>query len=166
MLTCTALELQAHGHPGAARRLLERAAAWYDAQLPAGAAEEIPTPCTSTRFDPRYYLGRFDQARVLYERAVARDSSNVVALAALAALAIRNGDTAVAARLESRLTRESLPGVTLLRARLAALRGDRDRAVALLRGQPGRGPRLLHADPDLAPLHGYPPYEELVHPRD
>jgi tetratricopeptide (TPR) repeat protein len=174
MLTCTALEFREHGHPEAARRLLERAAAWYASHLPAGAAEETPNSCTSIFFDPRYYLARWDEARAIYERALG-DSTNVLNLAALGALAVRRGDRETARRIDARLTRwddghapagSSAAETYGFRARLAALRGDRDSAVALFRRQNYRGPRLFHADPDLDSLRGYPPYEELVRLRD
>jgi hypothetical protein len=49
------------------------------------------------------------------------------------------------------------------------LRNDRERAVALLRqafDQGLRGRMFLHLDPDFEPLRDYPPYRELIRPRE
>jgi hypothetical protein len=53
------------------------------------------------------------------------------------------------------------------RARLAALAGDRERAVALVRRAFELGLRyrmFLHLDPDFESLREYPPYRELIRP--
>ena len=54
-------------------------------------------------------------------------------------------------------------------ARIAAVRGQRDSAVALLRKafQEGREYDLwLHRDLELESLRGYPPFEALAKPKD
>jgi hypothetical protein len=56
-----------------------------------------------------------------------------------------------------------------MRAGLAAVQGDRDRAVGLLRDATSQGSAFLgisDADPAFESLRGYPPYEELRRPRD
>jgi hypothetical protein len=63
---------------------------------------------------------------------------------------------------------EPKPYASYARARMAALRGDRDGAVALVRRAFDlglRGRMFLHLDPDFEPLLEYPPYRELVRPR-
>ena len=53
------------------------------------------------------------------------------------------------------------------RARMAALRGDRQRAVDLLREafeQRLAGRMFLHLDPDFASLRDFPAYRELLGP--
>jgi hypothetical protein len=58
-----------------------------------------------------------------------------------------------------------------LRACIAAQRGDRDGAVALLRVALAHGfsnrasTGFLHVFAFLEPLHGYPPFEELIAPK-
>ncbi len=66
-----------------------------------------------------------------------------------------------------------LSGVpTFDRARMAAIRGDRERAVILIRLAVDQGYPLflwgfgLHMDPDFKALWGYPPFEELRRPRE
>jgi tetratricopeptide (TPR) repeat protein len=165
---CTALELRAHGHPVAARRVLDSVVAWYGARGVADATRG-DYPCSVAHLSAFYYTGRWEEARVGYERLLARDSANLKPHAALGALAVRRGDTAEAARMEAWLAaRDSDPNASYARARLAALRGDRDGAVALLRrafDHGLRGRMYLHLEPDFEPLREYPPYRELVRPR-
>ena len=66
-----------------------------------------------------------------------------------------------------------LSGVpTFDRARMAAIRGDRERAVTLIRLAVDQGyPMFLrnfgpHLDPDFKTLWGYPPFEELRRPKE
>jgi hypothetical protein len=66
-----------------------------------------------------------------------------------------------------------LSGVpTFDRARMAAIRGDRERAMTLIRLAVDQGYPLyledlgLHNDPDFKNLWGYPPFEELRRPKE
>jgi hypothetical protein len=83
-------------------------------------------------------------------------------------LAARRGDRAPALAADSALAASRRPYLngrhTYWRARIAALLGDREGAVALLRQaiQEGRMYPELHAQMDLAPLHGLPAFEELI----
>src|ERR1043166_1984468 len=94
----TALELRAHGQPMASRSVLERAAVWYRSRPPEEAARSTFIALRGL-FGVAYYRERWDEARALYERVAATDSSSVTARAALGALAARRGDTATAARM-------------------------------------------------------------------
>jgi DNA-binding SARP family transcriptional activator/TolB-like protein len=170
----TALELRAHGQIMASRSVLERAAVWYRSRPPEEAAR---SGFISLRglFGVAYYRERWDEARALYERVAATDSSSVTARAALGALAARRGDTATAARMEEWLApragthgHASMVGgeATYARARIAALLGQRERAVSLLRRafDEGHGKIFVHFDPDLESLRGYAPFDELLRP--
>jgi tetratricopeptide (TPR) repeat protein len=56
----------------------------------------------------------------------------------------------------------------LLEAKFAALLGDKERAVRMLREVAAQGGTLGHHllhDPELMSLHGYPPFEELTQPQ-
>jgi tetratricopeptide (TPR) repeat protein/TolB-like protein len=165
---CIALELRAHGHPEAARRVLDRVVAWYGTTGVNDATRE-DWPCSRPHFSVFYYAGRWDQARAGYEHLLAGDTASVKAHAALGALAVRRGDRAEADRMDAWLAGRTKDGnASYARARLAALRGDRARAVALLRQafERGLGGRMyLHLDPDFESLRDYPPYQELVRPK-
>ncbi len=59
-------------------------------------------------------------------------------------------------------------GPTLRRARIAAVLGEQERAVNLLRDAFTRGTNYgigLHRDPELASLRNYPPFQELLRPK-
>ena len=53
-------------------------------------------------------------------------------------------------------------------ARIASLLGEKERAVMMLREalSQGRWYTQLHADMDLEPLRDYPPFQELVKPKE
>jgi DNA-binding SARP family transcriptional activator/TolB-like protein len=174
MLLVTALELRAHGQAPASRAVLERAAEWYRSRPPEAAAQSGYIVLRGL-FGVSYYRERWDEARALYERVAATDSSNVTARAALGALAARRGDTATAARMEEWLApragthgHASMVGgeATYARARIAALLGQRERAVSLLRRafDEGHGKIFVHFDPDLESLRGFAPFDELLRP--
>jgi len=163
---CVALELQAHGHPEAAQRIRERIIAWYGEDIDGATRHDFP--CMQARFSVFYYAGRWDEARAGYEHMLARDSTSLKAHAALGALAVRRGDRPEAERMEAWLTAHPGAGADYARARMAALRGDRQGAVDLVRhafeGRLG-GRMFLHLDPDFASLRDFPPYRELVEPK-
>jgi hypothetical protein len=179
---CVALELRAHGHPEAAQEVFEQAAAWYRAHRQADAATDDYTPCIWYQLTASYYAGHWDEARAEYEHLAASDSVNVKARAALGALAARRGDLAEVTRMDQWLTshRSLTSGsdphrggargrATYARARLAALLGKREHAVALLRNAFDEGliGRLfIHLDPDLESLRDYPPFVELFRLKD
>ena len=117
-------------------------------------------------FSAFYYTGRWAEARAGYQHRLAEDTTDLKAHAALGALAVRRGDRAEADRMDAwlaagRRTRRA----AYARARLAALGGDRERAVPSLR-QPStwasRYRMYLHLDPDFESLRDYPPYRELI----
>jgi tetratricopeptide (TPR) repeat protein len=162
---CTALELQAHGHPEAAQRVRERIIAWYGKAINDATRDDFP--CMAAYFSVFYYAGRWDAARAGYEHLLAEDSTSIKAHAALGALAVRRGDKAEADRMEAWLVARGGPVPTRARARMAALRGDRQRAVDLLRDafeQRIGGRMFLHLDPDFKSLRDFPPYRELLGP--
>jgi Flp pilus assembly protein TadD len=166
---CVALELRAHGQPEASRRVMERVAAWFEPGNEISSATVDLLPCMWHFFSASYYLGQWDKARAAYQELLARDSTSLKAHAALGALAIRQGDHAEARRMDEWL--QAHPGnsrATQARARLAALRGDREGAVSLLRqafDQGLNGRMFVHIDPDFESLRDYPPYRELVRPK-
>jgi tetratricopeptide (TPR) repeat protein len=166
---CVALELRAHGHPEVARRLLDRVVAWFGADGIHDAARANSFPCLWHHFSAFYYAGRWDEARAGYEALLRQDSSSVKAHAALGALAVRRGDRPEAARMERWLEIHGRdPAASQAQARIAALLGERERAVTLLRralDQGQRGNLFLHLDPDFESLLDYPPYRELIRPK-
>jgi hypothetical protein len=75
----------------------------------------------------------------------------------------------ISARLAAATTRDDEAERFAARARIAALLGDREQAVALLRGAFAHGATFdlrlsLHRDPAFASLRGYVPFEMLLAP--
>jgi tetratricopeptide (TPR) repeat protein/TolB-like protein len=169
MAECVALELRAHGHPEAARRVLDRVIAWFRSGGAAAVSTGDSFPCIWHHFNAFYHAGRWDEARQSYERALAADTGSIKAHAALGALAARRGDRVEVSRMEAWL--RARPGdahATYDQARIAALLGDRERAVELLRHafeQGLNGRMYVHIDPDFEALRDYPPYRELIRPK-
>ncbi len=165
-----ALELQAHGHPEAGRQAAELAVSWYRRQ-PTGEQRHSQYRFILAR--ALEFLGRYDEANSLMKRLATEDPSNVDFLGVLGVLAAQRGDTADAGRIDQRLAALSRPYLTgwhtYYRAQIAAVRGDRDRAVVLLRDAIFHGAVdgwwHLHSEPAFAALHGYASFDELLRPK-
>ncbi len=187
-----ALELRAHGRPDSALRVMQRAIDWYGARL----AEDPEQP--DNRYGlarSLYWADRWSEARELLARLVAEipkegapwrgigTASDFDYLGLLGAVAARQGDRDEALRIAQRLGAIEGPNLlfghpTLWRAKIAALLGDRDRAVGLLRDAISQGlmpldltqglgyAMWLHSDIDFESLRDYPPFENLMRPAD
>ena len=169
MMFGVAVELRTHGHPEAARALARRAVTWHRDHPPPKGDE-----------DRRRILGQtlqiaemWDQAQALHAQAARENPDDLEYQAALGWLAARRGDRATARIISDSLGRVERPYLlgrhTFLRAGIAAHLGEKDRAVDLLRSSLAQGVWYdidLHHDLGLQPLHGYPPYEALVKPKE
>jgi hypothetical protein len=124
-------------------------------------------------------LGRTAREREALERMVRSDADTLPKLEALGRIAILSADTVKAASIDRILAAESNRPLMepkaraawiLARARIAAGLGRREQAVALLKEASARGmlplgsSHTFHADPLLAPLRGYPPFDALLIP--
>jgi len=165
-LSVAALELQAHEHPEAALTFLERLLAY----LQESPAEVRATPShRSQLFRALYGLERWDEAQAIAEELAQEQPSNPDHIAKLGNLAARRGQREEARRVSERLAAMEIPydrgRSTYLRACIAALLGERDEAIRLLREAHGLGWPFsieLHRNPDLETLRDYPPYEDFV----
>jgi tetratricopeptide (TPR) repeat protein len=162
-------ELRRHEQGELAFELLDRALTWWEEQ-----PEEY-----RTSIGGRVLLGRlhyqnenWDEAAAVFQALVGDTSAVPYTLGARGAVAVRRGDTELALRISQELADLELPYLngahTLWRARIAALLGERDEAIDLLRRALGEGVGhgiSLHVDMDLEPLRGYAPFEELMRPK-
>ncbi|MDH3498069.1 MAG: hypothetical protein OER21_15025 [Gemmatimonadota bacterium] len=161
-------ELRAHDHRDAARAALGEAIAWFRSRLldtegaRAGLAGLL------------YRAGQWDEALPLYAALAEEYPENTAHLAALGRVAARRGDREEATRVSEdlRSSRHALmEGYrTLERARIAAVLGDEERAMALLRQSFDYGANwarwpLLHSDMDFEVLHNHPPFREFLRPK-
>jgi tetratricopeptide (TPR) repeat protein len=165
------LELRAHGHGDAAQRLFERAVAWYRDRPPALAHSRLQRRGLALA---SYLSGRVDDATRFYREldTGGPDSTDVVTMRGV--IAARTGDTAVARAMDRRLAGDHSPyprgRLAFGRARIAAAAGYREQAVELLRGSVAGGHWYtwldLHVVPEFESLRGYPPFTELLQPKD
>jgi tetratricopeptide (TPR) repeat protein len=163
------LELRAHGHPEAASAVFERAIEWQEGQ---------------TRDDNRqqglaqllYFAERWEDARQVVEELGARHPDTTATRLALAAIAARLGDTEEARVMGEVLAAETaVPRTPLFQvpagASLAALQGEREEAVRLLRDAygvyavRGRFILMIHRSADFESLQDFMPFQQFMRPR-
>lgn len=170
IISRTSDELRAHGHPAAAAEVLE----WDLRRIDELPKRQRGSP--SNRFRRAYDLSRLERTEEAEEAArdcLAHYPEEIGCTWLLGALAARRGARPEAERQSARLqvladSRGHLSNWALVRrAAIAARLGDSTRAAALIAEAITRGSgvvALLHADPDLAPLRGYPPFEKILKP--
>ena len=164
----TMRELDVHGNVDAARIAAAHGSTWCDGQ----SAHDRRAP--EIRFYKALFLeeaGAFDSAASIMRSLESEDSANVAYRGILAGVEAERGDTATALRLDAWLSRRSSDldywGPTYYRARIAALLGRPDAAVALVRTsmQLGAWPMWIHIDPVLHRLSSRADYREVTFPR-
>jgi predicted Zn-dependent protease len=162
-------ELRAHGHTAASRAAFERVLAWYGEQplhRVSGARHR------HLYGDALIELGRWSEASDVFAALAARDPMSPAWLGHVGMIAALRGDREEAGRIAARLAglrHPYLPGEhTRYRARIAALLGDGDQAVRLLKDSFAEGAPHgigLHRDRAFAGLRGHRPFQELIRPR-
>jgi tetratricopeptide (TPR) repeat protein/TolB-like protein len=172
----TALELRAHGDSTSAARVMQRAVDWY--------REKATTP-GATRLD-RYGLARtlywgrqWAEADQWFARLLTESPGDPDYLGYSGVTAAREGDRQKAKRISQQLAAMARPyslfGHPILwRARIAALTGESDSAVSLLRKAISEGlfpidvtqgfgyAMWLHRDIDFEGLRSYRPFTDVL----
>jgi tetratricopeptide (TPR) repeat protein len=178
------VELRAHRQEAAAQAAFAHALQWW-AERPA--AERVTPAWRIFYAQTLYTAGRWEEARRLLEPlaglpANSTPDSDLGFVSAgppdaldrrgyLGVIAARRGDRAAALEADRALAATPTPYLrgrhTYWRARIAALLGESDRAVGLLREalRQGRTHLEVHGEVDLAPLHTSPAYQELMRPK-
>lgn len=170
-LRSLALELRVHGHPEAASDVLNRVFELYEAAP------------DSVRRDPQarrqlgrslFTAGRWAESRAVFEELLAEGHEPHVARGDLAVAAAALGERALAEDADRFYAEMAAANptdngwATQWRARIAALLGDRDRAVRLLARAHEEGwPHWSwdHLVEEYDALRGYEPFEEVMRPR-
>jgi len=191
----TAWELRAHGHSGAARTaVLERGLEWLEARPPEWRRQN-QSEYRRAKANFLYGLGRWEEARKLYELLYgerAEDPERSWALQEIDATELLPGLAGAAARLGeperaraisaelAQRTEEVLSDIAVSRlagalligqARIAAALGEPEEAVRLLRESfrlsrhKGGSVFALHRYDDFESLHDYLPYQQFLKPR-
>jgi tetratricopeptide (TPR) repeat protein len=173
ILLTVALELRAHGHREASLRMIGRAVEMAEALPPGRASTTVARQALADRL---YAAERWEETRAIAAELAKEKADDIWVMGMLGTLAARRGDRAAALSISERLKRLDRPYLfgehTYNRACIAAQLGEKDDAVALLRQSVAEGfpawaglSFTVHTDIDLEPLHGYPPYEQLLKPK-
>jgi tetratricopeptide (TPR) repeat protein len=172
------LELRAHGYAGAAEPFFERVVEWSHAHPLEGEHSESVALEGHWRGTALVLTGRWDEAEALFEWILVRSPQDVRARGALGALAARRGDRNAANEadrwLAGQRTESPVDGtINYERAAIAAVLGERERALTLLRQAIVEGFAFVSADyylefdvdPDLDSLRGDPAFQRLIEPK-
>jgi len=160
--------LRAHGFHEASLHYLNRAKNWY--------AERPPEEKNTLGFRDRmasilYNLGDWEAAHRLYQELYAERPESISYLGYLGYLAARRGDRVEALRISEELKNIDRPYLfgsnTYRRARIAALLGDQELAMELIRDSlsQGRSYSILYWNREFESLEDYPPFIELKKPK-
>jgi cbb3-type cytochrome oxidase subunit 3/tetratricopeptide (TPR) repeat protein len=169
VLLSIAEELRAHGHAAEAAEVTDRALAWYDAQPAAVLARGWRRDLKASLL---YLCERWSDAAAQWDSIPVGSTDAVDRLGTRGVLAARLGLADSARVIAGELAEVDRPRLngqqTLWRARIAALLGEKDSAVELLRQAFTGGVAYgiwLHADMDLESLRDYKPFRELMRPK-
>ena len=164
----TVMELRAHGHLEASRGKAERLLAEYRS-LPAEAQKEERSTIASLLT----LLDRGPEALEIRRALAAEAPSDAYPQVDLAILLAHLGRAEEAREVETRQAAAGDPNhlgrLTFRRAGIPARLGEKERAVALLRQAFAEGfgyREHIHTRMDLESLRGFPPYEDLMKPKD
>jgi tetratricopeptide (TPR) repeat protein len=170
------LELGTHGYPEAAEEVLQRSIDWYRTTT------SVPNVSRLQRYGlarSLYWAGHWQEARLLFAQLLAEAPSDLDYLGYWGVATAREGNRAEALRISGQIAAFVRPyplfgQPTLWRARIAAVIGERDEAVSLVREAITQGllpldvaqgfgyAMLLHCDTDFTELRDYPPFKAIV----
>ena len=161
-------ELRAHGFKEDSIRVLNQALQWFEARP----EQEKASP--TNRFDQAvtlYILRKWAEAAQLFERLHIDVPDKVDYLGYLGGVAVQMGNKEEALKISKQLEEDQRPYLfgnpTFWRARIAALLGDKEGAVNLIRQamKEGYDYSSLHPCEDFESLADYPPYIQLMKPK-
>jgi tetratricopeptide (TPR) repeat protein len=160
----SAQELRVHGYREAALEVAERAVAWYKAHQDENRRYSFAVALC--------YAERWEEAKSIFEELHEKIPDNITYLGYLGVIAARQGNGEEARIISDQLKSIDRPYIwgkhTYWRACIASLLGEKEEAVNLIRDALQKGVSFLrlHADMNLEPLQGYPPFQELIKPKE
>ena len=160
--------LKINGFKDKSHQVLDRALQWLENRP----KEEKETKSHREELAYALYLSeRWEEARTIYEDLLKEEPENINHIGYLGAMAARRGDREEALRISTQLEEVKRPYLygnhTYWRARIAALLGDKENAVRLLRESIAQGQTYwgIITDIALGPLWDYKPFKELIKPK-
>jgi tetratricopeptide (TPR) repeat protein len=166
-LLAAADELRVHGYQDETMRLAVRAVAWCRSRP---SAEQASVYNRWALARALYVAEQWTEAQRVAGELTTMQPENTAYRGFAGSVAARLGDRDLALKHSAALAglpAESDGTVPLLRARIAAILGDREQAIDFLRAAlvEGYGFGRLHSDRDLQLLRGFAPYDELMRPK-
>jgi tetratricopeptide (TPR) repeat protein len=161
-------ELRAHGFKEEAVRVLNQALEWFESRPE---QEKTSEGHRYGRARTLYVLARRDEAKTMFAGLHSDMPENINYLGYLGATAARQGEKEESLKISKDLEEDKRPYLygnpTYWRARIAALLGDKESAVNLLRQATKEGYYYssIHPTEDFEPLADYPPYIQLMKPK-
>lgn len=164
-------DLRAHGYRQEAQAVFDRGIRWIRAKSAGNEDSQLKVDLAQLLYDAE----RWDDARQVLKQLSTERSEDIRVKAMVGAVAARQGNQRAVVRIDRWLAEQKGPYLngahTYARARIAAILGDRDRAVELYRQALDEGAGLeggygVHSDPDFESVRDYPPFQELTRPKD
>jgi tetratricopeptide (TPR) repeat protein len=161
-------ELRAHGFKDDSVRFLNEALQWFEGRPEQEKASPINRRDQAITF---YVLGKWAEAKELFEGLHRDVPDDINYLGYLGAVAVQLGEKEEALKISKQLEEDKRPYLfgspTYWRARIAALLGDKEAAVSLLRQAIKQGYTYpsIHPTEDFESLADYPPYVQLMKPK-
>jgi serine/threonine protein kinase/tetratricopeptide (TPR) repeat protein len=160
-------ELRTHGYAEEAAELAHRIVRWYGSQD----ADDVSV--RARKAIALYCAEEWEEAAALLVQLLLELPESETIRGTLAAIAARRGDREEALRVLGERPEGDAPwvagGNALWQARIAALLGEQQRAVDLLKTAIAEGalvvPAQAHYHMDFEPLRDYPPFQEFVRPK-
>jgi len=162
------MQLWGHGLKQEALRIFAQALEWYESRPP---DEKSTARNRYAMAQTLICLGRWDEARNVFEGLRKDIPDNIDYLGYLGSIAAHAGKKKEAIRIMDELAGNKTPYLfglpTYWRARITAVLGDKEGAVNLLREALKRGRPVLNTDHaiDFDSLLDFPPYQQLIRPK-
>jgi tetratricopeptide (TPR) repeat protein len=162
------VELRAHGYADAAMTFFNQAIEWYRSRP----AEELDSLFRYVYGLTLYYARRWEEAKNIFEEFAKEAPDNIEYQRYVGCIAARQGDREKALKASEWLKNLKQPYLrgehTYYRACIAAILGNKDQAVILLKDSflQGFTPGLdLHTNFEFESLWDYPPFKEMLKPK-
>jgi tetratricopeptide (TPR) repeat protein len=161
-------ELRAHGFMEDSNRVVNQALAWFESRPE---QEKMSEGSRYSLARTLYVLDRWNDAKTMFMGLHSDMPENINYLGYLGATAAREGEKEESLKISKDLEEDKRPYLygnpAYWRARIAALLGDKESAVNLLRQATKEGYSFsdIHPTEDFESLTDYPPYIQLMKPK-
>lgn len=160
--------LRAHGYHEASLKILDRALVWYEGR-PQDVKKTLGHRYEVARI--LYYLEKWEESHEIFEGLYDENPDEIPYLGYLGTNAARMGNKEEALRISEELKTIDRPYLhgenTYWRSRIAALLGEKEQAIELIRDSllQGRTYGILYWNMDYEGIEDYPPFIEIKKPK-